>query len=140
MATMADAEQLAMLKRDIAEWNQWRANHQNATIDLSLANLTHASLINANLRHANFSQADLIGAQFTGADLTGAYLRHADLTDAHLDGTDLRNADLGGAILNGAILKDADLRHTCFVGAHVTQEQLDSAKSHRGALLPRGLH
>jgi len=108
---MANAEQVAQLKRSISEWNRWRITNPDVMIDLRDADLRNARLSDANLNNAHLSRATLRGADLRRADLRGATLTGADLTGAHLE--------------------DANL-----TGAYVTRHQLDSAKSHARALLP----
>ena len=45
---MADEEQVAMLKRSVKEWNQWRQENPEVRPDLNHANLNEASLRSAN--------------------------------------------------------------------------------------------
>jgi len=125
-------EQIALLKRSVAEWNEWRkenisiipnlqyANLQNANLqsaDLQNANLRGADLQNVNLRRANLQGADLRDVDLRCANLQNANLRGADLQGADLRDVDLRcanlqNANLRGADLRDAYLQGADLRHT----------------------------
>jgi uncharacterized protein YjbI with pentapeptide repeats len=46
---MANKEQLALLKRSVQEWNEWRDNNHLVEIDLRQADLSHANLSDANL-------------------------------------------------------------------------------------------
>jgi uncharacterized protein YjbI with pentapeptide repeats len=71
---MADAEQLARLRRSVMEWNVWRNNNKGVEIDLRKADLQESDLHRANLREADLRLADL--------SLTD--LRRADLREAHL--------------------------------------------------------
>lgn len=41
---MANADQEAMLRRDVAEWNEWRRVNPNVEVDLYDANLSGANL------------------------------------------------------------------------------------------------
>ncbi|MGW1379313.1 pentapeptide repeat-containing protein [Streptomyces sp. NPDC002446] len=105
----ADAAQVAMLKRGVAEWNNWRKAHPGVRPALSGAGFPHADLHGADLkgadlRGANLSNADLHGADLAGADLSGSLLVAADLSNA-----DLNRADLGGAYLSGARLSGTKL-------------------------------
>jgi hypothetical protein len=117
-------------------------------IGLSYANLKGASLVNAFLMDASLSRADL-----SGADLSGADLRGADLSEAKLNGAILDKARLGTArvsvVLPGggaepAEPKPADLRQVDLSQANLkgaqgwTHEQLDKAKSLKGATMPDG--
>ena len=87
---MTRDEQVVLIKRSVAEWNEWRAKNIP---------------IRANLQGAN-----LQGANLRGADLQGAYLQCANLGDAYLRGANLQCADLQGANLHGANLHGANLR------------------------------
>ncbi len=104
----------------------------------------------ADLRGADLSFADLRKADLSGARLIGANLRDADLRDAELVGTILREADLSRAFLIGANLYYASLNEANLIEANlgganledvvlfeakVTTEQLNQAKSLKGATL-----
>ena len=92
---MANNEDVAMLGRGAAAWNEWRADCDE-TPDLS----------RAGLRGLDLSGFDL-SRDLRGADLRGTNLSGSNLSDAHLDGANffkvvLDGADLAGAFLNGA--------------------------------------
>jgi uncharacterized protein YjbI with pentapeptide repeats/FixJ family two-component response regulator len=107
------------------------------------ANLREADLHEAVLDNAGISNTNLSGADLRNTKLRMAWLWNANLQGAHLGGADLRGAQLlwtstyrkdnGTANLSGVILDRADL-----TGAHVTDEQLASAKSLKGAIMPDG--
>jgi uncharacterized protein YjbI with pentapeptide repeats len=106
--------------------------------DLRNANLSHSILQRAELMEANLSMANLSGVFLGEADLLTTNLSHANLNDANLGQAflkeaNLRNANLSGASLNGADLTEADLTE-----AEVTSEQLNEAKSLKGATMPDG--
>src|ERR1700758_2462299 len=93
---MPNDKHVAMLGRGAADWNEWRAKHDEVP-DLS----------RAGLRGLDLSGFDLSRADLRGADLRGTNLSGANLSDAHLDGANffkavLDRADLSGAFLNGA--------------------------------------
>lgn len=128
---MANKEQLAMLKRSVSEWNQWRKENPGIIPDLfearlSDANLEGADLNNAILTYATFSRANLSNAILNKANLSGVSLRWADLIGATIHGASFIEADLRGANLNEAdvtgsrfgqtIIVDIDLRSTRGVG------------------------
>ncbi|MEU9113938.1 pentapeptide repeat-containing protein [Streptomyces sp. NPDC048483] len=100
----ADEGQVAMLKRSVAAWNQWRERHAGIKPDLRDAKLGGADLARADLRGADLSGAYLKGAYLRGADLRGADLKRANLNGAYLEGAHLGGADLSGAHLDGATL------------------------------------
>ncbi|AJT63035.3 hypothetical protein T261_1349 [Streptomyces lydicus] len=105
----ANADHIAMLKRSVGEWNNWRKAHPGVRPALSGADFYHADLrradlSGADLRGANLSGADLQGADLSGADLSGGLLVEADLTQADLTHTNLSGAYLSGARLGGAKL------------------------------------
>src|SRR5271157_4073967 len=129
---MANEEHLAILKKRVAAWNEWRKQRPYITPDLSEAdlsrvglaganlseaNLRGADLGGANLREANLLRADLCGANLRGANLRGANPIDANLRVADLGGAELSRANLSGANLREANLLRADLRETEFGGA-----------------------
>ena len=67
---MANQEQLAILKRGIVVWNQWRQEHGFFEPDLDGADLSGADLSEANLVGARLSDADLSYADRTTAALS----------------------------------------------------------------------
>jgi uncharacterized protein YjbI with pentapeptide repeats len=93
---MPNDEHVAVLGRGAAEWNEWRAKHDE-TPDLS-----RASLRGLDLRGYDLSQADL-----RGADLRGTNLSEANLSRAHLEDANFFKAVLDGANLAGAFLAEA---------------------------------
>ena len=109
--------------------------------NLSLANLTGASLARANLsraspsgallRGANLSEAGFDNANLSGADLTRAYLSGAALNDANLRGGDLSGAILLGANLNRANLSLADFTGANLSGADFRETDLSGATLNR---------
>jgi len=93
---MPDDEHVAVLRRGAAEWNAWRAEHDQ-TPDLSRAGLRGLDLSGFDLSYANLRDADLRGTNCSDANLAGAHLERANLFKVVLDG-----ADLAGAFLYGA--------------------------------------
>src|SRR5258707_567864 len=126
---------------DLGAANLSRADLREASLggaelsgaDLREASLSQASLSRASLSRADLSRANLSGANLSGAELSGAHLREADLSEAELSGASLREADLTRVDLTRANLTGADL-----AGAKVTSQQLDQAKSLKGANMPDG--
>lgn len=59
---MANEQIVAMLRRDPQEFNQWREDNPEASIDL----------LEADLRGVNLAGADLSAQDLEGADLRGA--------------------------------------------------------------------
>jgi hypothetical protein len=103
-------------------------------IEHPIVDLTGADLSGANLRTFSLSGADLVYAELHSADLHGAWLVYANLY-----GADLRGAILSGATLYEANLSDADLSRANLSGAwDTTNEQLEQAKSLKGATMPNG--
>ncbi len=100
---------------------------------LNEANLCYAKLNEANLSGASFSKALLSRADLSEADLSEAKLNEADLSEAKLIRANLGRADLSGADLSEADLSGADLS-----GATITSQQLEEARSLKGATMPDG--
>ena len=140
--TVANQEQLAILKQGVDVWNKWREDNPREHIDLSGADLPRLILQGANFRGANFRRADLSGADFFNADLfranlsranlLGARLNEVNLIKAYLRGANFTGSDLSGACLRGsnlsnADLKEADLKGADLIGACLRQADLSNA-------------
>jgi uncharacterized protein YjbI with pentapeptide repeats len=69
---MPNDEHVAMLGRDAAVWNEWRAKCDETP-----------HLSRAGLRGLDLSGFDLSGVDLRGTDLRGAQFCDADLSDAH---------------------------------------------------------
>ena len=93
---MPKGEHVAVLGRGAAEWNAWRAEHDEVP-DLSRAVLRGLDLTGFNLTRADLRGADLRGTKLCDADLSGARLEDANFFKAALDGADLAGAHLDGA-------------------------------------------
>jgi uncharacterized protein YjbI with pentapeptide repeats len=91
--TMANEEQLAVLREGSDVWNAWRAKNRRVRVDLAGAYLRNAGLFEANLSRTRLSRAILWDANLFGARLVGA-----DLTEASLFGTSLIEANLSTRI------------------------------------------
>jgi uncharacterized protein YjbI with pentapeptide repeats len=142
----ATLSQATLSRATLSRADMSRANLSGADLivaslneaELSGANLSGADLIGtdlreAYLREADLSRAELSGANLSGAELSGAHMREADLTEAELSGASLREADLTRVDLTRANLTGADL-----TGAKVTSQQLNQARSLKGANMPDG--
>ncbi len=111
---MANEEQLAVLKKGVKEWNEWRILN-NPVVDLSSADLSGLDLGSVNVfTHADLHNSILTDTDMTKTDLGGASLVNADLTGANLRGASLAGAELWGACLDGASLVDTVLYDTDF--------------------------
>src|SRR5687768_3050338 len=71
-ATMADSDQVALLRAGVAGWNAWRDEPAGHVPNLAGAPLRGLDLTWANLSDADLRQADLRGAILRGAQLTRA--------------------------------------------------------------------
>lgn len=151
---MANEEQLALLRRGVAAWNQWRKEHDEPHpdlhgADLRQARLNRANLHGADLRDANLSQASLVGANLCFANLTqanlgsahlrGAYLSRVTLSLTNLSRADLRQARLDGAKLLGTDLSevnlsDANLYTASLARVNLRRADLSRANLHRAQL------
>jgi uncharacterized protein YjbI with pentapeptide repeats len=142
-ASMADEEQLRILKQGAEAWNAWREEHGGQpdlrAADLHKADLRGADLIAADLREANLGGADLVGADIRKADLRKANLEGTDLRATDIRGADLGGANLVRAVLGGAKLCETDLSGAVLQWAELTQADLSvanlTAADLRGATL-----
>jgi len=98
---MANDKHVALLKKGVAAWNEWRRENPDIRPNLSGANLRRAHLYGADLSGADLSRADLSEAGLSGADLSGADLSRADLSEAPLVSADLTGANLTGSRVYG---------------------------------------
>lgn len=87
-----------------------------------------SSLWQAELKDVDFSSSAFILTKFG----------YANLDEANFTGAILALANFEGANLRGASLQDADLRRANLSKAKVTNEQLQTAKSLEGAIMPNG--
>jgi len=106
--------------------------------DLRRADLHKADLEAANLSKADLSEADLQRTRLNRADLREATMRAANLSEADLRAAKLQGASLLGANLHRANLADADLSEATLYSANILPEQLEQAKSLKGATMPDG--
>lgn len=125
---MAIKEHVDRLRKNIAEWNDWRRGSRQV-LDLRGADLRGINLIGVDLSAAHVSLAYL-----SGADLREANLREADLHRAYLSGADLAAASLSGAILSEADLREANLSNANLSNANLSGADLSQANL-SGALL-----
>ncbi|KKL44436.1 hypothetical protein LCGC14_2365710 [marine sediment metagenome] len=112
---MANREHLALLKKGVKVWNQWRRDHPEIQPDLTRADLRNADLSWANLERANLESALLLEALLSNAALTWSNLKGAGLRKADLSGVMLPWANLLGATLAGANLSNVKLFETVLV-------------------------
>src|ERR1039458_3490232 len=93
---MANRAHIAMLKRGVEAWNDWRQKNPHITPDLSQVTVPARALGGANLAHANLTLSSLPFAILEDADLSGANLELANLSLASLMSANLRAAHLHG--------------------------------------------
>jgi hypothetical protein len=124
---MANEEHLAILKKGVADWNEWRKQNPDIRPYLVKADLSGAKLRDANLRFANLSGAYPFEANLFGANLFEANLRGADLGLANLEEANLIKADLRGANLQWANLSVAELIGANLGGANLSEANLTAA-------------
>jgi uncharacterized protein YjbI with pentapeptide repeats len=111
-------------------------NLTGANLEFAVLDGVHintAYIVRANLFRASLSNTRLRLSFLLNADLRQANLREADLHGAHLNGAKLHEADLQKANLDGTDLSGADLS-----GANYSDEQLEQARSLKGAILRDG--
>ena len=142
---MANDEHVALLKKGVTAWNQWRDDNVNTLPDLRGANLTthvrwadvsrssflgtghRKVLVETHLHRANLSGTDLSGADLTQASLEGANLVGADLSQAKLSEANLNEASLRVANLTAANLYWASLTLADLSGAYLSEANLSGA-------------
>lgn len=127
---MANEEHLAILKKGVSAWNEWRAENPSLKPDLSeaflartafngvdfdRANLHGADLGGTSLHRAQFYRADLGSANLGGVNLRGATLVRTNLSKARLGAADFEDSVMGSTLLGGVDLSGArglaEVRH-----------------------------
>jgi hypothetical protein len=116
-------------KKNIMEWNSYRAEHPEIRIHLQNADLRKAQLEGAKLNGADLKGAQLEGADLFAADLKKADLSRANLEKANLWGATLCEVNLEGACLASANLENADLRRANLEKANLWGANLEGAIS-----------
>lgn len=120
-------QMVSLLRRDVAEWNNWKEENQNVEVDLRGVDLSETDLRRVNLRKVDLSEADLAGVDLRRADLSRANLRGADLSRANLRGADLSRANLRGTIFKRATLSEANLNKTFLLRANLSEAYIIKA-------------
>jgi hypothetical protein len=142
---MANDKHVAMLRKSVAAWNNWRKADQvegslrDADLsgaDLSRASLSEANLAGANLNGAVANFAIIALANLSGANLTRALLHGANLAGANLSGANLMRTGLNGAILVDADLTGADLTGCRIYGVSAWGVRLEGAKQQNLVITP----
>ena len=157
---MANPEHLAILKKGVEFWNQWRIDNPVIKPDLSIVNLPKVDLQRVNFNNADLKGAYLFESNFNDADFSEADLRQVNLSNArlimtNLMGTDSRGAYLGkanlkyaklssanlsGADLSGADLSETDLRGTNFNKANLSGTNLAESKLNKAKFIGANLN
>lgn len=128
-----------------AQLQQYQSTGQCPNCDLSNAFLN--GFANANLANAILTGADLTGnfgsSNFTnaimgGVEMGGVNASGSNFGGANLTQSSLRSADFSRCTFTDANLTGADLGYANLVGAIITTEQLNSAKSLSCAWMPDG--
>jgi hypothetical protein len=125
------------------EAHSWLKDGSLQHVNLCNANLQEVNLFGANLQRAYLNNANLQGADMENVNLQEAILWHANLQEAILWCANLQGAVLAGANLHGANLMYANLREANLLKVNlscalVAPEQLRTAKSLDGAIMPDG--
>lgn len=132
---MANEEQLSMLKQGVKAWNEWRAEHRDAVIDLreaDLNDLIRPTKLTEDYRDETAGWRLFLWLKFYGPDdldfaefkLNDPILDH-NRTD--LTGPNFHLANLGGAKLRGLNLIEANLSEANLYGADLSGARLNGA-------------
>jgi hypothetical protein len=114
-------------KKNIAEWNKYRAEHPETKINLQNADLRRASLEGVQFGKGNFRGARFEGANLFAVDFRNADLRKANFQEANLWGATFTEANLEGARFVSANLENADLRRANIERANFRGANLEEA-------------
>ena len=133
---MANPQHVAVLKKGVQAWNDWRQQNYDlipdlSDEDLSGLDLSGAILSGAILFDANLSNTSLVEAQMNETNLTNAKLMNANLTRAEMIGAYLEEAELSEAILDEANLSKAWASDANFYNSNLDQAYLEGASLYR---------
>ncbi|GCE09497.1 pentapeptide repeat-containing protein [Dictyobacter aurantiacus] len=121
---MANTELISLIKQSVQEWNKWREQHSDVTVDLSGADLSYTDLGFANLSEVNLSEADLSETNLNGASLGFANLMGANLSRRDVHNRDLSNTNFSAANLKGANLSGAKFNHGSLSFTNLSHQDL----------------
>lgn len=129
---MANEAQLNILRSSVQEWNEWRKNNPDASIDFTGVNFRFINLIETDPRTGerigvDFHGVNLGGAHFHSARMHRANLRNASLVNCFMSDVKLVGADLSGADLHGSKCHMADLTEANLSGANMSSVDLSFA-------------
>jgi uncharacterized protein YjbI with pentapeptide repeats len=123
---MADESQVAMLKRSVEEWNEWRGMNMRPRLqgdlrdaDISRANLDGCDLIDVTLSGANLERCIMDNVLLWRTNLEGAVLRGTTITNTRFVNTSLVSADFAKAELALCQIDVCDVRQTNFREAQI---------------------
>lgn len=112
--------------------------------------LADGGLENINLPYSVLDRAELKGvimngANFHKASLQRSYIGHAQLRNVNFSGANLsysilNHSDLTGSDLTGALLDGASFENVILANAKISETQLLSIKSLKGAIMPNGVN
>ena len=117
--TMANQEQLDILKQGATAWNQWRVQNLGKRVGPNTSVNIHRGPGQRSLTWVARNCVDLVRAELIGCDLAGVDFTGVNLTGANLQGSDLCRANLFGANLYGVRFTTAVLSRADFTNALV---------------------
>lgn len=134
---MANEEHLAILRKGVEAWNEWRKKEPGIRPDLRAANLSKADFRLADFKWTRLEGANLMMssfelADFSGASLSGAYAGQANFLGGNFQGADLAHSNLEVASfvranLREAILLEANINHAELYRIDLTSANLRNA-------------
>ena len=127
---MSNPEHVALLKKSVGEWNQWREQNSEA-----IPNLRGANLFEANLRGANLEDANLQGTNLRGASLQGTNLRGASLQGGSL----LMATNLTCEQINSVFMLDSNTLFQDYLEVKITGEKKWTCKEVKKEMDPLDL-
>jgi hypothetical protein len=134
--SMANQEQIDILKLGRDSWNCWRQQNSDIRPDLSEIDLTQVlsgiDLRGVNFQRTSFYDSNLSGLTLTEADFSysGLYLARLAESDCHqckFERTYLDGIDLNSANLSEANLRKTVLSHAMLIGCDLRDANLEKA-------------
>jgi hypothetical protein len=134
---MANPAHVALLRKGVREWNEWRNRNRYSYIDLKGADLSGTHLLDVDLRGAILTGADLSGADLDGANFMRAMVAAAQaafIVTTRLDGANLRGATV--TLPSQAIPNSATFRALAILSLRLSERgppEASDAMPHHGS-------
>ena len=114
---MTKEEMVAMLKRSVDEWNEWRKDNPHTIANLDKVDLSNLNLEGIDLHDVTLLEANLSGSNLSNSTISDAYFISANLSSVKLSCSVIINSNFANANMNRLRIDDSELNNVEFIGA-----------------------